>query len=382
LARVGLCYNNNMTRSADVVILGGGVIGLTAAYYLAREGVRVRLLDQGQVGQEASWAGAGILPPSHPHSARHPFDRLRALSGQLFPALSAELREQTGIDNGYVRCGGLEFLSQSGGAAEQEWCGEGTPCEVLRGDAVARLEPALAPGLGDALLLPTLAQLRNPRHLRALLAACVRTGCVEVHEGVAAQGFERRGERIQAITTSTGPVEAGTFVVATGAWTDRLMAPLGWRADIEPVRGQIVLLHPGNVLFRHVLIWGSRYLVPRADGRVLVGSTEEHAGFEKRNTADGIQGLLQLAIILVPTLADASLERCWSGLRPGSPDGLPFIGRVPEYDNLFLAAGHFRAGIQLSPGTGLLVKEMVLAQPLSLPLEAFRLDRIKAIPAS
>src|SRR5207253_2207305 len=125
------------------------------------------------------------------------------------------------------------------------------------------------------------------------------------------------------------------------------------QTGIQPVRGQIVLLNPGQVLFRRVLILGARYLVPRQDGRVLAGSTEEEAGFEKQTTAEGVTGLIQLAVELVPALAHADVERCWAGLRPGSPDGLPFIGPVPGVSNLLMAAGHFRAGIQLSPGTAL-----------------------------
>ena len=118
---------------------------------------------------------------------------------------------------------------------------------------------------------------------------------------------------------------------------------------------------------------GTQYLVPRSDGRVLIGSTEEHAGFEKNTTAAGIGGLLALALRLVPDLENAPLEKTWAGLRPGSPDGLPFIGPAPGFANLLVAAGHFRAGIQLSPGTALLLKERILGQPASMPLDAFRL---------
>jgi glycine oxidase len=120
---------------------------------------------------------------------------------------------------------------------------------------------------------------------------------------------------------------------------------------------------------------GKLYLVPRPDGRVLVGSTEEDAGFEKQTTAEGITSLLSFALELVPRLAGASVERCWAGLRPGSPDGLPFLGPVPGFENLYVAAGHFRSGLHLSPATGLLMKELLLGEPLSIPLEEFRLDR-------
>src|SRR5262245_885108 len=142
------CYNNRMSQSPDVLILGGGVIGLTTAYFLGRGGARVEALDQADFGREASWAGAGILPPGNPAAARTAFDRLRAYSVGLFPALSAELRERTGIDNGYLRCGGLEFAGAH--AADQEWRGEGVTFEQLDPDAARRLEPSLAANLGPA----------------------------------------------------------------------------------------------------------------------------------------------------------------------------------------------------------------------------------------
>jgi glycine oxidase len=148
------------------------------------------------------------------------------------------------------------------------------------------------------------------------------------------------------------------------------------------VRGQIALLQTGRPLIRRVLLQGARYLVPRPDGRVLAGSTEEDAGFDKRTTAGAIAELVRFAASLVPALAGAHLERCWAGLRPGSPDGLPFLGPVPGLANLFVAAGHFRAGIQLSPATGLVMKELLLGQRPSVALEAFRLDRPTARTAS
>lgn len=366
-----------MKTGGDVVILGGGVIGLTAAYYLAHEGASVVLCDAGRIGQEASWAGAGIIPPSDPEHAIQPFDRLRGLSVRLFPRLSAALAEETGIDNGYRVCGGLEWADGVGEADPAEWYGAGVPTERLSEATARGLEPALAPDLGAALRVPGMAQLRNPRHLQALRAACLRSGRVTLLEGAPAGAFVVERGSVRSVRTPTGTLAGSRFLVAAGAWADLLLAPLGLRLGVTPVRGQIALLNPGRVLFRHVLVWGARYLVPRLDGRVLVGSTEEHVGYEKRTTTAGIQGLLALALRLVPELAAADVERCWAGLRPGSPDGLPFLGRVPGYDNVIVAAGHFRAGIQLSPGTGWLLKELLLGQSPSLPLEPFRPDRVR-----
>jgi glycine oxidase len=137
----------------------------------------------------------------------------------------------------------------------------------------------------------------------------------------------------------------------------------------------MVLLNTQTAVLRRVLMYGARYIVPRPDGRVLIGSTEENAGFLKQTTAAAIGDLLRFGIALVPTLANAPVERTWAGLRPGSPDGLPYLGRVPGHNNLYVAAGHFRAGIQLSPASGKVMKELLLGQPLSLPLEPFQLDR-------
>jgi glycine oxidase len=384
-----------MAEHPDVLIIGGGVIGLTAAYFLAREQVQLEVVDQGDFGKEASWAGAGIIPPGDPSHARDPFDQLRAHSSVLFPRLSAELREQTGIDNGYRRSGGLVFYddpasgsransrSQTGvwereGCLEQdphrEWRSEGVRSEEVQGAVLRRLEPALEPELTAAYFLPELAQVRNPRHLQALLSYCQGRG-VRLRAGCPVLAFERQGNRITAAHTSAGSLPAERFLLTAGAWTSGLLEPLGWRPGIRPVRGQIALLHTGAPLFHRILLRGKRYLVPRPDGRVLIGSTEEDAGFDKRTTAEAIQGLLAFAISMVPSLASAHPERSWAGLRPGSPDGLPYIGPVPGIDNLFIAAGHFRAGIQLSPATGLVLKELFLGQPLTVPLDAFRLDR-------
>jgi glycine oxidase len=363
-----------MPENADVLIIGGGVIGLTAAYFLAREHLRVEIVDQSDFGQEASWAGAGILPPGNLERARTPFDQLRALSAALFPKLSAELKELTGVDNGYLRSGGLEFFEPGVSSSAEEWRSEGIACELVKGEDLHRLEPALSPNLKSAYFLPGMAQLRNPRHLQALLAACRLHG-VRLRPCCPVVGFEREGRHIKALKTQASRLQSDRYLVAAGAWTDSLLESFNCRLRIRPIRGQIALLNTGAPIIHKVLVEGSRYLVPRADGRVLVGSTEEDVGFDKRTTARAIHELLAFALKLVPELADHPVERCWSGLRPGSPDELPFIGRLPDHDNVFVAAGHFRSGIQLSPGTALLVKEMLLGGLRSVPIEPFRIDR-------
>ncbi|MFN4260040.1 MAG: glycine oxidase ThiO [Gemmataceae bacterium] len=363
-----------MNEQRDVLIIGGGVIGLTCAYFLAREGLRVEVVDRGDMGQEASWAGAGILPPGNPERAATPYDQLRARSAVMFPSLSAELRERTGMDNGFWRCGGLELVSEADDDWTHCWRAEGIPFEKLSEDAAAHLEPRMTTGSHVVYHLPDMAQLRNPRHLKALLAGCGALG-VRLRPGCPLGHIEVAGARVVAVHGDQGAMRAERFVIAAGAWTDSLLRPLGWRLGIRPIRGQIALLRTLTPVFRRIIMVGAHYLVPRPDGRVLVGSTEEDAGYEKRTTAQAIHDLLQLATSIVPTLQQAHLERCWAGLRPGSPDGLPFLGPVPGLDNLVVAAGHFRAGIQLSPATATVLKELILGQPLTVPLADFRLDR-------
>jgi glycine oxidase len=371
-------YNNFMSAPPDVLILGGGVIGLTSAYFLARESLKVEVVDKGDFGREASWAGAGIIPPGNPERTRNPVDLLRAYSATQFPRLSAELREATGIDNGYLRSGGIEWLREDEDALVQSWRGEGIRFELCESAHLRKLESALAPNASPAYFSPEVAQVRNPRHLRALLSWCENR--VALRPRCEVQAFVENDKRILAADTAAGRMTAGNFLVAAGAWTDSLLASIGCRLDIHPVRGQIALLNSGRPLLTRILLDGKQYLVPRADGRVLVGSTEEDVGFEKRTTASAIAELLTFAQSLVPALANAEVEQCWAGLRPGSRDGLPFLGRVPGYDNLFVAAGHFRSGIQLSPVTGLVMKELIMGQTPTVPLEAFRPDRPPAPP--
>jgi len=363
-----------MTASPDVLIIGAGVIGLTTAHYLASSGVRVTVLDRGDLGREASWAGAGIIPPGVSAHAHTPFDQLRALSSALYPTLSAELRATTGIDNGYLVCGGLELIAAEADIHSDEWRSEGIVFEELDAAELHRREPTLTPVLKRAFYLPQIAQIRNPWHLQALIASCQRQG-VHLVPHCAVHRLVRTGEQISAVETANGPRTAGRYLLTAGAWSEGLLEQVGWKPGIRPVRGQIALLNTGVPGIRPLILTGKRYMVPRGDGRILIGSTEELAGFDARPTAGGIAGLLELATALVPSLATAPLERCWAGLRPGSPDGLPYLGKVPGLDNLFVAAGHFRAGLQLSPATGQLMRDLICKGQPSVSLEPFRLDR-------
>ncbi|HVK09633.1 MAG TPA: FAD-dependent oxidoreductase [Gemmataceae bacterium] len=370
-----------MSRVPDVLVIGGGVIGLTSAYQLARAGCSVRLFDRGAFGAEASWAGAGIIPPGNPAGARTAYDRLRATSSTSFSAFSAELRDRTGIDNGYRVCGGVELFECDAAETTDLWLKEGIRFEPLDDGGRRRVEPGLGRTTADAVYLPDMAQVRNPWHIRSLVEACRHVG-VDLKANVPVADFEVRGGRIVHATDIYGENHtADNFLIAGGAWSEELLQTLGVHPGIHPVLGQIVLFAPPRPVLRRIVSVDKRYLVPRDDGRVLAGATEEpEAGFEKRNTPEGVGGLMEFARELVPALATAPVEKTWSGLRPGSPDGLPFLGPVPGLRNAFAACGHFRAGIQLSIGTAGVLTDLITGRPSTVPVDDFRLDRPPAPP--
>ena len=365
----------------DVVVAGGGVLGLSAAYARAREGLSVAVLDRREPGREASWAGAGLLPAQSDPDRRpsHPTLALRAWSARLYPEWSAALREETGIDNGYRRTGGVDVARTESEehalrTTAGRWRVEGIAHERLAPADVARVEPALASDLRAVYFLPDRAQVRNPWHLRALAAAVEkRGGLVAARRGV--EGFETAGDRVTGVRTAGDPIAADAVVVAAGAWSGALLEGIGVRAPTPPVKGQIVLLNGGRPLLRRIVEHGKHYMVPREDGRILVGATEEDAGFDVLPTADAFRGLLDVAFGLCPVLADARVDATWAGLRPGSIDTRPYIGPAPGFRNLFVATGHKRAGLQLSPATAEMIADLVLGRPPRLDPSYFRLDR-------
>lgn len=364
---------------SEVVIIGGGVIGLSLAYELSSHEIDVTILERSALGKEASWAGAGILPSGNPEKASHPLGQLVGHSARLIQEWSEQLQKETAIDNGYLRCGGLELATSKNDVSElnhavQGWRSEGLVVEDLSEEELRKIEPALSDDVIKGCRLPDEAQLRNPRHLKALASACLKRG-VRFRTGAMVTELLTQSGRITAAKTWDGPVSGDQFVVTSGAWSAALLDSLEIKLKIRPVRGQMVLLRTDHVPFQHVLLEGSCYLVPRPDGRILVGSTEDDVGFDKRTTPQGVHQLLEFAFHLVPDLRHAHFERAWAGLRPGSEDGLPYLGASSQYSNLFVAAGHFRSGLQLSAATAMVMTEVILNRPPTVDLEVFSVER-------
>lgn len=366
----------------DVLIIGGGVIGLSLAWELAQRGLSVQVIDQGEPGREASWAGAGIIPAAKYFPSQYPYEQLRGMGAELHPRWAKELKSLTGIDNGYRRCGGLHLARTPGEAAAlAAWATmlreEDLDVEQVAVADLGEIEPQLARGNclpSAALLIPAEAQIRNPWHLQALTAACQQSG-VNIAPRVALKSIRVSGSTVAEVETTAGLLTARQFCIAAGAWTGQLLRQAGRQADILPIRGQMVLFRCAAPPISRIINVGSRYLVPREDGHLLAGSTEEEVGFDKRTTEEAIAELIDFARSLVPELHLATVKQTWAGLRPGSFDGLPYLGPLPGVKNAFIAAGHFRSGLYLSPATAVVMSQLMRGETPQVDLAPFRVGR-------
>jgi glycine oxidase len=377
-----------MIQTSDVVVVGGGVIGLAVAYHLGGEKVQVTLVERGAIGREASWTAAGYL--SFQGSSNRPGPRLELTrtSARMYEGWIRELAEVTPADTGFWRCGLLELsLSEAEVKEAHELAAwqraAGYSVEWLDAATVRKRQPWLAGDLPvhGALLFPEVAQVRPPRLLKALAEATGRRG-VHIREHTAVTSIARSGDRVAGVVLAGGEAIAAPIVVnATGSWAPQL-APEMAGLPVKPIKGTIVLLEVLDQPSRELLISSHGSLYPRADNKLLLGATMEDVGYDKGVKLDALQTLVRQGITLVPRLKYANLAGAWAGLRPFSHDNLPYLGPVPGLDGAFVATGHYRSGILLAPITGLLLKEMILKQPSTLPLEAYQMSRLsRQIPA-
>ncbi|ATJ84317.1 glycine oxidase ThiO [Halomonas beimenensis] len=353
---------------SDFLVVGGGVIGMMTTLQLADAGHSVTLLERGRCGREASWAGGGIVSPLYPWRYTAPISRLSGWSEGYYPELALRLYEETGVDPEY-RQKGLLYLRVEDEARAMAWAREvGKPLERVSADFLYAKEPEVAPGCQEALWMPTLGSIRNPRLTRALHARLSAMQGVTLREECEVRGFRQAGGRVTAVETSQGPVAADQVLVCGGAWAAALLEEVGITLPVRPVKGQMILFKAPPGLVNRVVLMDGRYVIPRADGRVLAGSTLEDAGFDKTVSGEARESLWASATRIVPALADCLVEHHWAGLRPGSPDGVPFIGAVPGLENLHVNAGHYRNGLVLAPAaTRLMVDELLGRAPILDP---------------
>ena len=361
----------------EALVIGGGLIGLLCARDLRKGGLDVTVVDRDQPGRQASWASAGIITPRVP-SSRSPGALLNNLSVELWPTLAAELRDETGMDVEYRENGCLvpaldEEMARRLRDELPYLRAAGVECELVEGATLRAAEPALGPGVLAGQILPG-GNVENRRATRAAELALERAGG-KVRSGALVTGILERGGRVAGVRTIEGDLGADVVVLAAGSWSGRIAGanPL---VPVVPQRGQILALHAPGQVHRVILKEDDPYLVPRVDGRVIVGATREFAGYDRSNTAGGVAWLLNSAIEMAPGFAAAPIVDVWTGFRPYSVDGLPIVGRA-DVDGLFYATGHGPSGIGPAPGTAALLAALVLGKQPPIPPEPFRPQRFK-----
>jgi len=350
----------------DVVVIGAGIIGMLSAHELHNAGYSVTVLEQGEAARESSWAGGGILSPIYPWRYPEPINRLAAWSQKSYPDFCEQLREQSGIDPQWIRSGFL-MLDASESDHASDWCeARGIPLASWSGESLLAREPELSPVFGEAVCMTDVAQVRNPRLVKALHKSLLKSG-VTIREHCSVQQLRIEQGRITGIETDKGLIKTEKVLVATGAWSGQLLQRNNLTLPVKPMRGQMLLFKARAGLIKHILLWQGRYLIPRADGRILMGSTVEDVGFSHDVTEEAAHLLREKAIAMVPALKSAEIEKHWAGLRPGSPTGVPYIGPVEGTEGLYLNTGHFRYGVVMGLASAQLIAELISGKQSALP---------------
>jgi glycine oxidase len=364
-------------KTSDVLIVGGGIIGGSIAFELARRDLRVVVLDRQELMHEASWAAAGMLSPAPDSPAAIALVPLGRASLALYPNFTAAIEEASGIRTDYRSGGALEILCH--GDAERELStlvalhhGLGLACEPLPIEEAREMEPAIGHDARAAAFLPDEASV-NPHLLTAAVLAAAETAGATLRPGVEVTSLAIAGDRCIGVRTPEHEtISAPQVVLAAGCWTSQIPEAAPY-APTRPVRGQMAALRHAGKPIRRVLRSERGYIVPRDHAtpqKLVAGSTLENAGYEKAVTSGGLEQILGAANELAPTLACAEILETWSGLRPGTPDQLPILGPT-DMEGLMIATGHYRNGILLAPVTAKLIAEWITEGRTSLNCEDF-----------
>ncbi|WP_223700839.1 glycine oxidase ThiO [Sutcliffiella deserti] len=369
-----------MNTSYDVIIVGGGVNGCAAAYYLSKSGKKVLLLEKDLVASKASRAAAGMLGAQVEITEEGALFKIAKESRALFPELQMELKEVSGIDIELVQKGMLKvarskkeairlketILTQNRMGEKTDWIGK---------DEVFRREPELSGDVVGAMDIPLDGHV-NPERLTVSFAKAAINFGATVMEHIEVFSFQEAGNIVQAVETSEGTFTASTFVVAAGAWSKRVLAGTDLMISAFPVKGECFSVLTARPILTSTIFTESCYIVPKNNNRLVVGATMIEGTFSDQVTLGGLSHLMKEATKILPGIASATFEQSWAGIRPQTGDGLPFLGKHPTLTNLIIATGHYRNGILLAPITGKLVVSMVYEEEMPAYMEAFSLARL------
>ncbi len=374
-----------MLKSAeqfDAAIIGGGVIGCSIAWRLAQAGMRVAVIERGDIGREASHAAGGMLAPLAEADAANDFFHLAVASRAMYADFARELKEASGIDIEY-RTEGTLYLSlteEDDEELDHRWQWQhaaGLNVKRLNAGGVRKLEPLLNERLRWALKFPDDHQVNNRQLTVALHSAAQKAG-VKFRTQLAADRIITENRRAMGVRTVRGEIRSKIVIIAAGSWSSWLKED-GENSrpafQTEPVRGQMLSVEMPQPPISHVIYSRRSYLIPRLGGFLIAGSTSERVGDDKRVTAGGVASIIERASEVLPCFREAAIQETWAGLRPGSPDDLPILGADPHTSGLIYATGHYRNGILLTPVTAKAISELVLKGESSVNLSAFGVER-------
>jgi len=343
----------------EVIIVGGGVIGLMTARELSLEGVDVLLLEKGQLGGESSWAGGGIVSPLYPWNYHDAVNVLAERSKQIYPVLNEQLFEETGSDSELITSG-LLTVSESPDEAmawAQKWSVKAEYILDIR--AMREIEPQVGDAVSPAIWMPDIMQVRNPKLVKALKASFDHHA-IPYRENVQVEDVVVENDRVTGVMCDGEHLAADKVVIASGAWSAQFTSTSD--IAIAPVKGQMIMYRGEPGLLQRIVLSAGHYVIPRKDGRILAGSTLEKIGFDKHVSTEAQQELQGAAIDLVPALAELPIERQWAGLRPGTEKGIPYICAHDEVEGLYIHAGHFRNGIVLGAASVEVMADIVMGR--------------------
>ena len=356
----------------DFLIVGGGVIGMMMARTLSDSGADVTIVDKNELGQESSWAGGGIVSPLYPWRYRPEITALAEWSQGYYPKLAEELLQETGIDPEF-RAGGMLMLRVHDEDDALAWAEKyNQPLTRVDADFIYKTEPGVAPGKEQAIWMPEVGSIRNPRLGQSLKRSLELRSNIRIIENVEIKGIREMDGYAIGVETANSVLSAGRVIVTSGAWSAGVLKEVLPDIPIQPVRGQMLVYKAEPGLVDRVVMLDGRYVIPRNDGHILVGSTLEYSSFDKQTTDEARESLMASARDILPALADLEPEYHWCGLRPGSPDGIPFIGEIPTMKKLYINAGHFRNGLVLAPAATQLLCNQLLGQEPVIDPEPYR----------
>lgn len=363
-----------------VILVGGGIMGLLSAYELVQAGCAVSLFDKSQTGTEASWAGGGIVSPLYPWRYEASITALASWGQGFYPHLTEKLKADTGIDPEYNPCG-LLMLDADDEAIALRWATQNQRAMHERSESEAKqIEPHIGCAVTRALWMPEVGSVRNPRLLQALLKRLLAHSGFTLHVNEAVIGLDATEGQVNGIVTDKGRYNADAVVLCAGAWSAALLESMQFALPVKPVRGQIVALQTPPGWLQRIVLKNGAYVVPRKDGLVLAGSTLEFVGYDKSTTSAAKDFLLGRAFGMMPELRDFPVVGHWAGLRPGTPDGVPFIGEMGSVRGLFLNTGHYRYGLVMAPASCRLLADLLLRrEPIVDPKPYQPEHRLRAV---